>query len=1254
MAQWPPITRDDLRHAAGLAGFDADFPLLVRRLIAETGCGVTELDMPGGSGVSTGGFDGVVTTSESALFVPAGMSVWELSVEKDAQGKANADYGKRLTGPGGEATCDISYMQVSLAHWGKAKSWAAERNREGRWKKVYAYNLDSVHTWLDTAPATMAWLAERLGKAWPGVQAVDTWWADWWLSSTTVPLDADIVLAGRHSAAKTFDELARSGQATITVGGDLHADELRAFVAAHFEHANNENSTAVAARTLFVDSRESLAQLLRHPTRLVLVVADAALLTGLPLQHGHQVIVPVEPGEDADVVVPRLDDDEVANRLRAAGIEHEHAYRYGILARRSLSALRRALAVKPAVLRPQWARAPGRTERRLVLIGGWDGTNVHDRHLVQKLVGCSYDDVQEAAHLLAASGEMPLLGNLREHWHVLSRGDAWSLLEHHFHRDDLEALREACLEVFGEPIPPGHSGGYSRRHRYSTLLREGLADSLALLGTTKDLPQLPSGMTGGGTAEAIVEALVTAANADDTYGLWISLTDVLPELAEAAPDPVLRGMRAGLRGPAPLHRRMFLDNDTNVLGPSGWSPHLDVLRALHVLAWSPDHLDEVADILAALDDLDPGGSWSNRPAASLVELFHPARPSTSADWRHRLRVLRRLLHRHPEAGRRLLNALLPGGRPSRSLHGGPKHRAWARRTPLNNTDLNSTLSGIMDLLIDDLADDPAPYRLITDKIDRLTPENRHRLTERFIQLGSTLDDEAARADLSHTLRTRAARHREYPDAKWALPEDQLQVIDQAAAAMQPRTAVMRAASLFTITWLHLGIPHKRDDPVAHEQAMQRVRTEALTAVITEGGLTAVAELAAMTQYPHLVGAALADHTTDLDATMLDWLDSPQPQREVAMTYLRMRLSREGTSLRDNLLTAAATPAIQASILEAGGDSAEATRTLQKLPSEVSEHYWSSLSCYDVARTDSHTLEAARGFLSAGRHEAAITLIAMRVKNTDTAEAAELAATAMEALLTATTPEPRSPRPDEYHYQALFALLASHATTVGRQRVMRLEWLLLPKLGHEPDAPTIHAALADDPALFAEVVGHRYQPLDDDTDDPIAEDEPRRFIKVRAYEILDSWSHCPGLGPDGFVDAERLRDWVLQVRAQLDNLGLTEQGDREIGCILARAPADHDGLFPPRAVRAVLEDLDSDHADDTFHSGVIARQGVTVRGMTDGGVLERDLAAAYRRQANDCDDGPRTRRLLRNIAQTYEHLARSEDDEAERLRRGLPD
>jgi hypothetical protein len=359
-------------------------PQLIRRLIAETADGLTELDMPGEGGVAIGGFDGVVTTDRATVEVPSGTSVWELSVEKDAGGKADRDYTKRLAGPDDRPAADVTYVQLILRPWTKASTWAAQRSKEGRWKQVRTLNLDAVRGWLDRAPGTAAWLADRLGKAVPGVRLVDDWFERTWLPSTRPALGSDVVHAGREEAADALLPRLTAGESTLTVAGDLGTDEFRAFMAAVAERAEGPQREALKARMLFVDDAAALARLTALTQPLVLVLADARLAASAPAGGPHQIVVFSPPGGDTDVEVGRVDPRAVAGLLTAAGEPSERADDLGALARRSVSALRRVLAVHPVTLRPAWADGPDVVRRRLLLLGGWNGADTADRALVER------------------------------------------------------------------------------------------------------------------------------------------------------------------------------------------------------------------------------------------------------------------------------------------------------------------------------------------------------------------------------------------------------------------------------------------------------------------------------------------------------------------------------------------------------------------------------------------------------------------------------------------------------------------------------------------------------------------------------------------------------------------------------------------------------------------------------------------------------------------------------------------------------
>lgn len=1257
MAMWPPIDRDDLRHAAGSAGFDGTFPLLVRRLIAETGDRVTELDMPGGSGVASGGFDGVVTATGGTPFVPAGTSVWELSVG-GGQTKADKDYEKRTTGPNGQASSEITYVQAILVPWINALTWAKQRTGEGLWKEVRAYNLDKIHVWLDSAPATTAWLAEQLGKAMPGVRPVGEWWSGAWLPSTTIGLDARVVLAGREQAAGSLRRALEAGRQVISLGGDLRPDEARAFIAAALESSERHN-----ARALFATDGGSLAQLIRQPQPLILFLPDRSLAADLS-QHPHQILLLAAPGATGDISVPPVDGQAVAAVMQAAGLAHERAWSLGRLARRSLLALRRALANNPMPLTPSWVSDPDVIRRRLLLLGSWFGAGEHDRVLVERCVGRPYEEVHEAALRLAAVPEVPFVAQVTEQWHLLSAEDAWTLLSPQLTHDDLLAFRAVALEVLSEvdPVVANREGDLLRlamsgvRRKFSGALRAGLAQTLALLGGDTTL-RAPDNTTGAQWARLVVRDLLEAADADDTYALWASLGDVLPLLAEAAPEELLAALsRERLSRGGPLHRHMFQDNDRDRFGGVP-SPHLAVLTALEVVAWSPEHVDDAVEVLGRLAALDPGGTWSSRPHRSLASILSCWAPNTAAEVEHRVRMLRRQLRHRPGVARQVLHDLLPHTSRLQTVHPGPRFRDWKQRARVTPAEVETQMNAVVEILLDDLSDDPDRFVRMVAHLGHLSATHRAVFVARLIALGATLADDGQRGQLFDAVREFVARHREYADAGWALPEEQLRPLESAAEAVRPHDPVRRNAWLFASYWVTLGDHSRRDDYDAYERAMQELRSQAVDEVYRSGGADAVAQLAADTEYPNFVGDALARVGAGSDDTMLAWLTADDRSRfEVAFAYVRGRLRDGGAELRDRWLSTSSDVLAQARILRATLDPPAAWTKLTELDPAVADRYWQEFTYYGLGLDFGPVLQAARSLTAAGRPAAALHLLVLYRKRHDTAEAAGVAADALDALIAGGCQDPEFTTLRDHDFRELFALMAGHRDAVGAQRLLAVEWLLFPVLGFQADAPTLHGALAEDPALFVELVrlafkGETSEPQQ--TRPENSEPEPTRpDLALRAYEVLYDWRKCPGVRADGTLDEELLRRWVDEARDRLRDIGRLRVGDRKIGQILAYAPPGADGLFPPEPVRELLEDLRSDSLVNGLRTGIYNRRGVTTRGIYDGGDKEWQLAKDYRRQADEAAAWPRTRKLLTSLAESYERDARGNDAEAERLRRGL--
>lgn len=1262
MTPWPPITRDDLRVAATSAGFDSVFPVLIRRLIAETADGLISLDMPGESGTAAGGFDGVVTTSRASAFVPGGTSVWELSVG-GGQAKAEEDYSKRLDAPGGLPTHEVAYVEVLLVPWTKARAWMTEKTNDRRWREVLGYNLDRIHAWLDQAPATTVWLAGQLGKALPGVRSLGAWWMDTWLPSTQVCLDESIVLAGREKAADDLVAELRTGRSVVTLGGGLPPDEASAFVAAALKQAESLDASSMGARALFVSDATSLAQLIAQPQPMILLLSDAALARDLPAQHAHQLIVSAAPGARADVDVPRLNSQVIESQLKTTGIPHDQASRLGALGRRSLLALRRALAHNPDLLIPLWAKAPDALMRRLLLLGAWRNGNPEDRRVVAGFTGQPYERVEEEARRLAHVADVPFMGLVDDIWHVLSTEDTWTLLSASITADDLELFRTVVMEVLTEldpvldmePAERWKAGLRGVGRRFSHTLRRGLAESLALLGATDSIIQGTKGDTTAQFARLVVRELLDQANTDASYRLWLSLIDILGLLAEAAPEEFLDAMWPGLSGTPPAHGAMFTDSQDDGFGLGTSSPHSYFLWALESLAWSPDYLDDAVDVLAALAAVDPGGRLSNRPLASLLGILSAWCPNTTACLDDRIRCIRRIAKRDHAVGRQLLLELIPDGH-VQTIHPGPQFRDWKREPSVTRAKFRQVVSTVVELLIEMLGDDLDLYLRLIEKIDDIPPEHRSVIAAKLKELGQTRTD-ADKAKAFYALREKIAHNREYSDAAWALPESQLNELQDACSSLAPKDPALRHAWLFQADWITLGDMKRRDDFTAYEKEVLSRRGAAVGEILAHGGIDALVELAHQTPYPHLIGTALAAYSGNYDNQMLAALTLGEaPSSDIAAGYFNRRLRQTGTELRDHLLAATDDTLTQARILRFTGKPSEARAKLRELEPAVAEHYWREFVYYGLGSDFPHAHEAAWALLDAGRPAAALDLLLLYMRRDDNrAEAAEIAASGLEALLDRGPNDPEFSILDGHQFERLFALLSEHSDELGHQRVVNLEWHFFPIIGLEADAPSLHRAIVEDPGFFVELVVSCFKPAtspQQEESDDLDELERKRAVAARAYDVLRTCQRCPGVTDNSQVDPAPLRSWVTSARTQLETVDRKEIGDLQIGALLAHSPAAVDGSPLHEAIRDLLEEIRSDKLERGIAISIHNSRGVVSRAVMDGGTQEWDLAMRYHVHAEAARDWPRTRKLFKRVAESYEVEARRNDAEAERRRQGL--
>ncbi len=1225
-------------------------PELVRRLVLATAPQATRVSFRSDEGVQLPGWDGIVVNTEATPFVPGGVSAWELTVSVGAGQKAQADYDKRSADPNGLRAEETTFVFVTAHRWAQKDQWARERKAEDRWHDVRAYDADDLATWLSQAPAVESWFARLIGKRPPGTVDLEGFW-EAWSHGTRPPISGELITAGRADACSRVREWLGGSEVIQRIRAETR-EEAIAFFSAVAHSLEETIRHRILASVVVVRTEDALKDLALSDPPLTLVLDLDSPDVGAAVARGHRVVLPLgrETAVRSDVLdLPPLDAEEAARILEGGGLPENRARRLGTLARRSLTAFRRKLALAPEAQHPTWATPESGPELApLILAGSWDGAREADREILVELSGAgSYEELQRRLVSWSERPDPPLR-RVGETWYVTSSEDAWQLLARYLTRDALERFQRVATAVLSCPdpqfeLPPDErymAAVRGKTPRYSEHIVRGLAETLAVIATS-DGPSQVGGMRPNDLVRAVVRDVLEKANED--WRVWASLSSfaVLQMLAEGAPDEFLAAVERGLRGDDPVLSRLFTDQGAGIFTSS---PHPGLLRALEVLAWSPDHLTYVVTPLGKLATVDPGGNLANRPRNTLRAIFLPWYPQTGAPADRRLAALDSLRRGHPEVAWDVVVGLLPQGHDVPHTPARPRYRTWAAETKSQVTVVAdwTFVSDIVSRLLEDAEGNGSRWAQLIEAAPHLSPELRREVVERLRQIAAVSMPEDDRAAIWHALRRVVSRHRSYRDAEWVLPVTDVDELANVMARFEPRDPRDRFAWLFGH---HPDLPEGlAADWRAHQAEVERQRVEAIRDVYAAGGLGAVLELAGGIELQFELGRALAavGMVRDEENQVLGHLASADPAlARLALGFAVGRVAKEGTAwARDKLTTvgAAWSPEQQAELLLALPAEPATWDLAAACGRDVESRYWTGLSPYGIG--EEHASRAMRAFIDHGNATAAIHLAG----GWEDAPG-PLVAEALERYLGTAGSTPIDGELGHWIGELLDRLQA--ASDVDRSRVARLEWAYLPLLRFDREPKVLQERLAHDPEFFVELVSLAFRGEGEEPRE-LAEDEKARAR--RAWELLQSWRTCPGDRGGGDIDAGALFEWVEPARELLQDKRRGAIGDEIIGQMLSGSPPGPDGAWPHPAVRDLVEKLASDDLERGIAIGRFNSRGVVTKALDKGGTQERALADRYEKDAAAVADlWPRTGALLRRMAESYRADAAREDERAQRRR-----
>ena len=1254
----PSTTAVELERWADTLDSRSRFSQLIRRLIHATVDSVEFVDFPAGESVGRPGWDGIVRTQKGDAFVPSGQSGWEMGVGQDPERKANDDFRNRSRNTGGLDPKETVFIFVTPRKWIKKNEWCEEKKKLGKWKDVRVYDSDNLEQWLEIAPVIDAWFARE-----EGITDIDEYWKN--LQLMTKPsLKPEVFMATRAIQIENLKTWMKGPPSPIEFEV-ASPDELLDFVAAYIASLDERERDEIKAfRIVIVDNKEAWRTLIASEYPIVLIpklaIAVEEELIAEALRRGHYVLLWKEVTNDPQKRGTRLSRVyrfELEDMLESSDIKKEEAR---ILARESggsLTVLRRRVARFPSIKIPEWAEAETASDLvPILLAGGWDGTREADQRIIAELADKSYEEVEKTVNKWQKVKDAPIMRAL-SHWRFVSREDSWALLASHITQGKLERFEQIAFEVLSEEdpmyeLPPEErwrAAIYNKVPKYSNQLRKGIAETLALLGAKPPPDLISVSPTPQRRAERVVEKLLSE---EASCQRWASLSDLLPILAEASPEIFLESVERDLGKSDPKVLKLFIKEGDPLFSSS---PHVGLLWALETLAWGRCYLTKVSSVLARLAKTAPDVRSGNNAMNSLIEIFLPWLPQTTASVGDRIKVLRKLTELFPDIGVQLLLSLLPTHHGVSHFTHRPLWRDWALnwsdRVPWK--DRLQQEDECAKILLENAEGNIDRWLQLIEKFENFPPPAQDLLLSGLKNFDLKSIDAKAKQQIADTLREKVSKHRRFSDANWALPAETVNKLEEVQNRFEPEDLVARHKWLF-VHYPHLPDESPEDSRDKLEKVVFNLRQTALEEILNKEGLARIIELAEVADSPENVGFVLAKaNLFEKDSDIIPQLLSSEIKNvaEFARGYVLGRFRREDN---DNWNWVNSLPLAEWSAEEAAKFvsalrcfGSKSWELVTQLGGNVTKCYWNEVPANYIEPKKEDVEYAVSKLVEYNRPFRAIDLL-----NTALFRRCDLSSSTLMNALDAGLEKNKEPIPNDiwYDVQQLIKKLQDNSKNDPNfdiRRLASLEWGYLGFLDDHGAPPmTLQGFLQDDPKFFADLLALIYRSRKEQSDSAETPTEKQKAKAENAYTLLYKWKTIPGTLEDGTVDEQILMDWVNKSREICKETGHLEVCDVKIGELLAHAPEEDDGSWPCIPVRDVIEEIGSDELEEGFEVGIFNKRGVVTRSLFEGGEQEGDLAKKYKTYAEACEiEWPRTASVLRRVAKSYEEYARREDERA---------
>lgn len=876
------------------------------------------------------------------------------------------------------------------------------------------------------------------------------------------------------------------------------------------------------------------------------------------------------------------------------------------------------------------------------LLGGWDEKLKNDKQVIEQIAEESYRDWISGVRGTLQQPES-LLSFKNKTWTVVKRKEMWRKFGACLFDEYLDRFKKLTIDVLKKLDPKFElstdkrfaASIYGKELEYSGTLRKGLAESLALLGTQPDA--LTNCSFNKAEATAIVSVREIFKGAD--WVLWGSLNNLLPTLAEAAPEEFLNAVEGTLKkDPCPFNELLSQADD----GFMGANYMTGLLWGLEALAWDENHLIRVTVILGKLAQLEQAWASGNRPDHSLTNIFLPWLPKTIAKVSKRKSAILALQKYSPDIAWKLLLSLLPSQTQTSSGTYEPRWRMtipkdWENK--VTNKEYFEQVSAYAEIAVETAKGDFDKLAELIGNLDNLTGPSFDKLLA-YLQLEQIKDaPEDKRTLLWEVLIRFTANHRKYSETDWALSSELVDRIEAAAESIKPQGSQNLYMRLFSEQDFELY--DNNEDYDAEDKKLQKRRNDAVSEIIGTDGLVALINYSEKVESPYKLGFSLGSIQTPLaEPEILPGLLEAENNklRLFAEGFISGRYYSDGMGWAwvDSIDTSGWTKEQIVKFLVSLRFENETWLRVEKLLGDSEIEYWSKVNV-NPWQGKADLDWAIDKLIQYKRPNRAITCIRRLLHNTKEFNKK----VAIQALLDAVESKETGHEVSIHDSIDLIKALQEDPET-NQQDLLNIEWSYLPVLtgGRDVSPKLLERKLASEPNFFCEAIGLLYKSKNK-TEPEKEYTDKQKEVANNFWKLFHDWKTPPGTQTDGSFSEEEFNQWLKDVKTKCEESGHLDMALFTVGNVLIHSTPDQSGLWIHKTIAEALNAEDAERMREGYSIAICNSRGVHC--VDPEGKPEKELAAKYRKQAGEVEDLGYI-----NFAGTLKDLVKSYEAQAKRI------